>query len=65
MSQGQLSEVEELFCGAERERHGRQGARERAVGRGGGHTLCCLCSGGLWTGARRQSRMELEGPCPD
>ena len=27
MSQGQLSEVEELFCGAERGRHGRQGVR--------------------------------------
>ena len=27
MSQGQLSEVEELFCGAERGMHGRQGVR--------------------------------------
>lgn len=27
MSQGQLSEVEELCCGAERGRHGRQGVR--------------------------------------
>lgn len=42
MSQGQLSEVEELFCGAERGRHGRQGVRGRAVGRGGGHTVLPL-----------------------
>lgn len=63
MSQGRLSEVGELLCGAERERHDWWGVRGRTAGLDGEGTPCppAVVGGGLEQGER--SRTELERLC--